>query len=134
MCLLDVKNLKVKVSDSWSEPTNLYICQVANKGDGKSPGSRSIFKKLVDLEKEEKRIYDEEQADRISRKKRQRDEGNGQGDGASSEVRAEESRMFHKKTRIVESITIEALYCTLEYGSKNLLLKHDEFKAGYKKV
>ena len=36
--------------------------------------------------------------------------------------------MFHKKTRLADTITPEALILSLHYGSGNLVIKSDEFK------
>ena len=57
------------------------------------------------------------------------------GDSANEEHSSEsikggsaEQFMFHKKTRLADSITPEALFLSLHHGSGNLLLKSDEYK------
>ena len=135
------------VDDGWTVNPNLFIVQVADKGDGKTPANRLTFGELTQLEKDDKATHDKEVNEKIRQaKKRARRDVDQAGDvdqtgdvdeaGDSSTSRKtdevkEEAKLFHKKTRLAESLTIEALYLTLEHGSRNLVLKYDEFKVSY---
>ena len=118
------------------------------KGAGKTPASRLILGKLVDLEREEKMAYDESKKEKKKKKKGRKRSSNGEasegteaGDDTADfdddvfeetddgkEDSNGEAYMFHKKTRLADTITPEALILTLHYGSGNLLIKSDEFK------
>ena len=52
-------------------------------------------------------------------------------DGAGDDDCNGEAFMFHKKTRVADTITPEALVLTLHYGSGNLVIKSDEFKVRF---
>ena len=98
---------------------------------------------LVELEKEEKEAFDEAKKERKKKKKGKKRSSSGDAvqDGAADEAGDDEAEnddgvedcngeafMFHKKTRVADTITPEALVLTLHYGSGNLVIKSDEFK------
>ena len=99
---------------------------------------------LVELEKEEKEAFDEAKKERKKKKKGKKRSSSGEAvqdneaveeagdDEADNDDENEdcngEAFMFHKKTRVADTITPEALVLTLHYGSGNLVIKSDEFK------
>ena len=107
---------------------------VAPSGAGKTPASKVFLDPVLEMEKEEKRSYD---SDYISnRKKKKRRVNNSAAEATNlcaSELEDEieschpERNLFHKKTRIIEQATPEALILNLYYGSPSLLIKADEF-------
>ena len=118
--------MQMEVFDGFTVRPNLYALLIAPKGEGKTPASNVFFGELFKMEKEEKQEYDEKKA----AGSRPGDKGDGVVDASSSDTdeRSEEARMFHKKTRVCESVTKEALTLTLYHGSGNVILKTDEFK------
>ena len=104
---------------------------------------------MVELEKEEKELFDEAKKERKKKKKGRKRSSSGEalddgeaieetGDeevfeegGAGDEDCNGEAFMFHKKTRVADTITPEALVLTLHYGSGNLVIKSDEFKVRF---
>ena len=103
-----------------------------------------FLSRLVELEKEEKEAYDEAKKERKKKKKGKKRSSSGEAvqdneaveeagdDEADNDDENEdcngEAFMFHKKTRVADTITPEALVLTLHYGSGNLVIKSDEFK------
>ena len=102
---------------------------------------------LVELEKEEKEAFDEAKKERKKKKKGKKRSSSGEAvqddeaieeagdDEAEDDAEVEdcngEAFMFHKKTRVADTITPEALMLTLHYGSGNLVIKSDEFKVRF---
>ena len=102
---------------------------------------------LIGLERAEKKSFDGKKKQKKgkgkgkNKKRRQDDEQNDEqndemdeDDDASTEETPtaqgdSEQFMFHKKTRLCDQITPEALILSLAYGSGNLVIKADEFKA-----
>lgn len=110
---------------------------MSHSGAGKTPASSLSLGQLVDIEIEDKKEFDEKRAERFRNSKRKRslnslDTPDKKEENSDIECEtqglAEEARMFHCKTRVVESITPEALTLTLFYGSSNIVVKWDEFK------
>ena len=97
---------------------------MSHSGAGKTPAGGLCLGQLVKMEREEKKEFDEKQAERVKNSKRKRylnsldtpdKEEESFDDDKASEYQglSEEARMFHSKTRVVESITPEALTLTL---------------------
>ena len=131
---------------------NCPTCLLTNllkKGAGKTPSSRLFLGKLVELEREEKETFDEAKKERKKKKKGRKRSSSGEAvdgdieetedeeedvfgeDGAGDDDCNGEAFTFHKKTRVADTITPEALVLTLHYGSGNLVIKSDEFKVRY---
>ena len=123
--------------------TNLYILLVAPKGSGKTPASKCFLGPLLELEQEDIRVFNENNSKKKKKKKvgqkrkifdefyadNEDLEGMDQGDvREESEEEGPLASLFHKKTRICETVTSEALLETLRHNSGCLLLKTDEFK------
>lgn len=89
----------------------------------KEAGSETLRRikqtKSFDLENETDEEEDEEVEKPRDEHSPQSTKGNGEG---------AEQFMFHKKTRLADSITPEALLLSLHHGSGNLILKSDEYK------
>ena len=116
---------------------------IAPKGTGKTPTSKTFLGPLIDLEREEKKSFDEQKKSKGKRKNKrkrqngdeeQNDEELDEDEDTSTEDSTSpngdsEQYMFHKKTRLADQITPEALIMSLSYGSGNLVIKADEFKA-----
>ena len=128
-------------TEDWDVKQNIFILVIAPKGSGKTPTSKTFLGPLIDLEKEEKKSFDEQKKSKGKRKnkrKRQNDdeeqideELDEDEDNSAEESTSGDSEqyMFHKKTRVADQITPEALIMSLSYGSGNLVIKADEFKA-----
>lgn len=137
-------------------PTNLYVLLVAPKGSGKTPASKCFLGPLLDLEQEEIREYDEKKLRKKKRKVGEKrkievddtgdndpnfdpdndedDDGNIEADPNVDSDEKEDgplSSLFHKKTRICETVTPEALIETLRHNDGCLVIKSDEFKVGF---
>ena len=86
---------------------------------------------LLDIEENEKREFDNINAK--SRKKRKVDASSNPCAVEAEVVQnltednSSEKNLFHKKTRIIEQSTPEALILNLYFGSPCLLIKADEF-------
>ena len=114
---------------------------IAPKGTRKTPTSKTFLGPLIDLEREEKKSFDEKKKSKGKRKnkrKRQNDDEEQNDEDEDEDTSTEDSTspngdseqyMFHKKTRLADQITPEALIMSLSYGSGNLVIKADEFKA-----
>ena len=84
------------------------------------------------MEEEEKRSFDSEN---FRKKKKRKISDNVVAESNTCLAEAEEyyedrhpeKNLFHKKTRIIEQATPEALILNLYYGSPSLLIKADEF-------
>ena len=108
---------------------NLFILLVAPQGAGKTPASQVFLAPLLKIEEEDKRAFD---ADNIrSKKKRKIDSSSNpcaaEAENVQIEENSSERNLFHKKTRVIEQSTPEALILNLHYGSPCLLIKADEF-------
>ena len=111
---------------------NLFILLVAPQGAGKTPASQVFLAPLLKIEEEDKRAFD---ADNIrSKKKRKIDSSSNpcaaEAENVQIEENSSERNLFHKKTRVIEQSTPEALILNLHYGSPCLLIKADEFAVG----
>ena len=115
---------------------------MAPKGSGKTPASKCFLGPLLELEQEDIRQFNkktiQKKKKQVGQKRKLEDEfyvdtedseDRNQGD-VSAEIEEEGplSSLFHKKTRICETVTSEALLETLRHNSGCLLLKTDEFK------
>ena len=125
------------ISSDWSVKQNIYILLVAKKGDGKTPASQVYLQPFEDLEKEEKKSFDQhkkrkQKEKKNSRKRQKQDDENEEEDSDTEDATGSsgdnsEKFMFHKKTRLADQITAEALMLSLHYGSGMLVIKADEF-------
>ena len=52
------------VSDTWKVEQNVYILTVAPKGSGKSHSTSAILDPFIDLEDEEKKIFNDSQKEK----------------------------------------------------------------------
>ena len=132
--------LQLVLNECWQPKQNLYVLLVSYSGAGKTPAGGMCLGKLAKMEKDEKIEYDEKTTERLKNLKRKRsqdifndseqDEDHPEVNKRSQQYEGllEEAKMFHCKTRVVESITPEALTLTLFYGSSNIVVKWDEFK------
>ena len=111
---------------------------VAPSGAGKTPASKVFIDPVLEMEEEEKRTFDSEHSNNRQKKKRKiSDSAVEQTNLCAAEHEDEtehghysfhlERNLFHKKTRIIEQATPEALILNLHYGSPSLLIKADEF-------
>ena len=116
------------VSDTWKVKQNVYILTVAPKGSGKSHSTSAILDPFIDLEDEEKKIFNDSQKEKEKKRKREKkaakknggqknsgencvvdDDGVDDDNEAGEEdsgvpVEGDERRLYHKKTRMVELV------------------------------
>ena len=116
------------VSDTWKVKQNVYILTVAPKGSGKSHSTSAILDPFIELEDEEKKIFNDIQKENEKKRKREKkaakknagkknsvqngvvhddgvedDNEAGEGDSGVS-VEGDERSLYHKKTRMVELV------------------------------
>ena len=60
------------VSDTWKVEQNVYILTVAPKGSGKSHSTSAILDPFIDLEDEEKKIFNDSQKEKEKKKEREK--------------------------------------------------------------
>ena len=122
---------QLALSKTWIVKQNLFLLLVAPRGAGKTPASQVFLGPLLDIEENEKREFDNVNAK--NRKKRKVDASSNPCAVEAeivqnlTEDNSSERNLFHKKTRIIEQSTPEALILNLYYGSPCLLIKADEF-------
>ena len=63
------------VSDTWKVEQNVYILTVAPKGSGKSHSTSAILDPFIDLEDEEKKIFNDSQKEKEKKKKERKESG-----------------------------------------------------------
>ena len=104
-----------RFTEDWPVQQNIFVLCVAPKGSGKTPSCKIFLDPVYAIESEEKAEYD-------AQKKRKRED-----DDTEDTKEDDYGKKFHQKTRLIETVTPEALTCTLAYGSSCLLIKADEF-------
>ena len=129
---------QLSLSKTWNVKQNLFILLVAPRGAGKTPASQVFLAPLLRMEEEEKSAYD---ADTVKHRKKRKIDSNVSPCAAEAdyvqtmvEDNSSERNLFHKKTRVIEQSTPEALILNLHYGSPCLLIKADEFAVSWEGI
>ena len=117
----------LKMTEEWNIPTNIFAMLIAKSGSGKSPAISLATKGVYKLQEEE------EDESPPKKKPKLHDAILPSSDDSSEDSLPEEDReaiMFRKSTRILDTMTPEALLLTLKHGRKELLVVADEFRVG----
>ena len=114
----------LKMTEDWIISTNIFSMLIAKLGSGKSPALSLATKGVY-------KIQEQEETDEPPKRKTKLhnailSSSKDSKDGLQEEDR--EATMFKKSTRILNTMTPEALLLTLKYGREQLLVMADEFR------